>query len=255
MDTTFIGKFEFCAVSYTLFRDKQPKCGSGCSEIEWSARGIYSTELFATEVVSKIKAHASLPSHQKLFVYAAFQSVHSPIEAPAWAVEPYKSVFTDSARQTHAGMLSMLDLAIGNITDSLEITGLINDAVIVVTTDNGGPRGSTCGDCNGASNYPLRGGKHSLYEGGVRGTGFVWSRKLLGDTRSYRSWNGMAHIVGKDDTSNYLIQGLFYRLVTHNRNLDECHRSIPGRERTSWFWPWTFTLRSGKFQSGIRVSS
>jgi arylsulfatase B len=112
-------------------------------------------------------------------------------------VAPYKSVFSDANRQTHAGMLAMLDYAIGNVTAALTQTGIADDAVILVTTDNGGPRGyiQPCGDCNGANNFPLRGGKHSLYEGGVRGTGFVWSRKLFGTSKHGRSWDGMAHIV------------------------------------------------------------
>ena len=44
-------------------------------------------------------------------------------------------------------------------------------AQIVFTADNGGP--TTTGDGVGARNWPLRGGKHSVWEGGTRVTGII----------------------------------------------------------------------------------
>ena len=54
--------------------------------------------------------------------------------------------------------------------------GMLKDTLIVYTADNGGPikqaiPGNT--DAIGASNYPLRGGKHNAYEGGVRSTAWL----------------------------------------------------------------------------------
>ena len=46
--------------------------------------------------------------------------------------------------------------------------GLYNNSVIIFTTDNGG-------SIRKRSNLPLRGDKESLYEGGIRGVGFVTS--------------------------------------------------------------------------------
>ena len=55
--------------------------------------------------------------------------------------------------------------------------GMLKDTLIIYTTDNGGPIVPTTGapdDAVGASNYPLRGGKHNPYEGGVKATAFFW---------------------------------------------------------------------------------
>ena len=73
-------------------------------------------------------------------------------------------------------MVSAMDDSVGYITQSLKDTGLYNNSVIIFTTDNGGPANGF--DGNMANNWPLRGRKRTLWEGGVRGTGFVNSPML-----------------------------------------------------------------------------
>lgn len=68
-------------------------------------------------------------------------------------------------------MLSAVDEGIKNVTDALEAKGLLNNTLIIFTSDNGGP--TTTGDGVGSRNWPLRGGKHSVWEGGTRVTGFI----------------------------------------------------------------------------------
>lgn len=64
---------------------------------------------------------------------------------------------------------------------------------MIFTTDNGGPVWekdcSICGDYCGANNYPLRGGKHSLYEGGVRGISVITGLNL-----THSTYNGLMHV-------------------------------------------------------------
>ena len=70
-------------------------------------------------------------------------------------------------------MVSAMDDGIGNLTQALKDTGLYDNSVIFFTTDNGGPAHGF--DANYANNWPLRGMKKTLWEGGVRGTSFVHS--------------------------------------------------------------------------------
>ncbi|XP_026327036.1 arylsulfatase B-like [Hyposmocoma kahamanoa] len=64
--------------------------------------------------------------------------------------------------------------SVGKVISSLYIHGLLNNTVVVFTTDNGGlPAGM--GNKNAGSNYPLRGGKMTLWEGGTRGAAVLWS--------------------------------------------------------------------------------
>lgn len=58
--------------------------------------------------------------------------------------------------------LLYLDKKIGELIDKLEAGGWMENSIIAVASDNGG--------CvvDGGTNYPLRGGKQSMFEGGTR---------------------------------------------------------------------------------------
>lgn len=70
-------------------------------------------------------------------------------------------------------MLSELDKSVGAIVAALENQDMLKNSIIVFSTDNGGPAAGF--NLNAASNWPLRGVKNTLWEGGVRGAGLLWS--------------------------------------------------------------------------------
>lgn len=74
-------------------------------------------------------------------------------------------------RKVYAGMLTAADDSLGEIVQAYQQAGIWNDTLVIFTTDNGGP--TTLGCATGASNYPKRGGKVTLWEGGCTGDGFV----------------------------------------------------------------------------------
>ena len=69
----------------------------------------------------------------------------------------------DVHRRIFAAMLANLDDSIGMIMSKLRREGLEDNTLIFFLSDNGGPTRELT-----SSNLPLRGGKGSLYEGGIR---------------------------------------------------------------------------------------
>ncbi|XP_041472978.1 arylsulfatase I-like [Lytechinus variegatus] len=142
-------------------------------EVYWSAFGQYSTEIFTREAQQIIMDHNA---SQPLFLYLAHQAVHAGVYGAHLLEAPYKYYqrfphIKSEGRRKYAAMVAGLDDSVGNISKTLRDTGLYDNSIIVFTTDNGGPTNGY--DGNHASNWPLRGCKHTLWEGGVRGTAFV----------------------------------------------------------------------------------
>ena len=105
-------------------------------------------------------------------MYLPFQAVHAPLQAPARWVANY-SWLTNTKRRTMAAMTSCLDEQLQRIADALKAARMWEDVVFAFSADNGGP------PYVANSNWPLRGGKWTSWEGGTHLTGFVHSPKGL----------------------------------------------------------------------------
>ncbi|XP_038133704.1 arylsulfatase J [Cyprinodon tularosa] len=161
-------------------------CGYDLYEGEEAAweqdRGLYSTVMFTRKAINLLANHN--PHSQPLFLYLAYQAVHSPLQVPARYVERYKGI-PNPHRRKYAAMVSCLDEAIHNLTQALKHYGYYDNTVIVYSTDNGGQ------PLAGGSNWPLRGSKATYWEGGIRGVGFVHSPLLVKKGSKCR---GLIHI-------------------------------------------------------------
>ncbi len=132
------------------------------------------------EALTFIQAHRQEPFYLN---YWAF-SVHSPQEGKAALVNKYSALADPGSPQrnpVYAAMIETLDDNVGRLIDAIDAAGLAQDTIIVFTSDNGGVNWTeTAGTrINGesqaavgtapiTSNRPLRGGKATLYEGGIR---------------------------------------------------------------------------------------
>ncbi|CAB9499987.1 Arylsulfatase I [Seminavis robusta] len=191
---------------YDLRWDKEEYCGDGCSQLP-DERGNYSTQVFTREAIRVIHRHSSNNNKKKqqqideedpLFLYLAYQAVHDPDQVPEEYRAPYENVTGwDARRITYAGMLTAADQGIAQVIEALQETGMWDDTVVVFTTDNGGPT-DVCA-IQGSSNFPKRGGKCTLYDGGTTGDGFISGPALTSHwavpTGSDRTYANLFHAV------------------------------------------------------------
>lgn len=142
----------------------------------------YTTELIGREAAKVIR---NQPQDKPLFLYVPFNAVHYPFQVS----EKYKAPYADlkEPRRTYAGMTAAMDEAIGKIISAIDETGRRKNTLIIFSSDNGGYKPGTV-----TSNGPLRGGKGSVYEGGVRTCAFAtWENHITPGSEM----KAVAHVV------------------------------------------------------------
>ncbi|XP_028838684.1 arylsulfatase J [Denticeps clupeoides] len=196
---TFFGSLLGSGDYYSHYKCDSPgMCGYDLHEGEEAAweqdHGIYSTFMYTQKAISILASH---DPHRPLFLYLAYQAVHSPLQVPARYLERYKSI-PNLHRRKYAAMVSCLDEAMHNLTMALKRYGYYHNTIIVYSSDNGGQ------PMAGGSNWPLRGSKGTLWEGGIRAVGFVHSPLLLKKGTVCR---GLVHITDWYPTLVTLAEG------------------------------------------------
>ncbi|XP_077556022.1 arylsulfatase B-like isoform X4 [Haemaphysalis longicornis] len=153
--------------------------------------GTYATHLFTKKFISLIEKH---DKSKPFFGYLSHRAPHTgltddPFQAPKRHVSKFGYIGQEN-RTYYAGMVDALDQSVGSVVAALSRAGMLNDTIIVFSSDNGAkPHGS---GSTGGSNWPLRGTKATLWEGGLRAPAFVWSTRLR---KRHRVSRQMMHIV------------------------------------------------------------
>ncbi len=130
----------------TLYRNEKPEDRRG-----------YLTDLFAEEAIAWLKKRDRNP----FFLYLPFTAPHTPIQDPdefdpKTGTAPWKN----RHRPTYAKMVERMDQRIGDVLAQLRVMGQEDNTIVILLSDNGA-------DPNG-NNGLLRGGKGTLWEGGIR---------------------------------------------------------------------------------------
>jgi arylsulfatase A-like enzyme len=139
----------------------------------------YLTDHWGTLACDYIERHRSAP----FFLSVCFNAVHTPMEAlDADMLHAEQVLRQDPNRRIYTGMAAALDRNLGRILDRLDALGLSENTLVAFVNDNGsiGTFGvGGAGSNNYGQNTPLRDGKFSLHEGGIR-TPFVlrWAGRL-----------------------------------------------------------------------------
>jgi arylsulfatase A-like enzyme len=132
----------------------------------------YGSETFLSEAltIETLKAlKTPVSTKQPFYLHMAHYAVHVPIQADQRFLQKYQTAGLDSVEARYASMIEGMDKSLGDIMDYLESNDLEKNTVIIFTSDNGGL--STTPARGGAAhtqNLPLKAGKGSVYEGGIR---------------------------------------------------------------------------------------
>jgi len=127
----------------------------------------YSCQIIADEAAAWFENHYD--REHPFFMYLAFHEPHVRVAAPPELVENYKGF--DQSHAEYLACIENMDLAIGRILDYLGKNGLMENTLILFTSDNGSYRHS--------SNGRLKAVKSYLYEGGIRVPGIIHYPKLF----------------------------------------------------------------------------
>lgn len=139
------------------------------------------------ETAAFIEANKDKP----FLAYLSFYAVHSPIQCTQaqWKKYREKAVAAGLAEErfifdrrlavrqvqdnpVYAGLIEMMDDAVGVVLEKLEEHDLLDNTIICFTSDNGGV---SSGDNFSTSNLPLRGGKGRQWEGGIRQPYYIYA--------------------------------------------------------------------------------
>jgi len=134
--------------------------------LEFGHEGEYLTDRLTDEALRIMEYAAGKP----FFLHLAYHSVHTPIEAKRPVVEKYASKLQSGLHHknpTYAAMVESVDQNVARVLKKLDTLGIADQTIVMLTSYNGGfvnqHRGLQVTD-----NAPLRSGKGSLYEGGLR---------------------------------------------------------------------------------------
>ena len=143
-------------------------------DTNWAVRGLEKyipEDLYLTEAITREAIHTleERNANKPFFLYLSHYAVHVPYDKDIRFYQKYIDAGLTDTEAKYAALVEGMDKSLGDIMNYLEKNGLDKDTYILFTSDNGGLslQGSRSGEPH-TQNLPLKQGKGSLYEGGIR---------------------------------------------------------------------------------------
>ena len=186
--------------------------------LENGPEGEYLTDRLTNEAINFIDNN----KEERFFLHLAYYSVHTPIQSKIEYSNYFKNKSSDENhnRPDYAGMIRSLDENIGKVLSKIEELNLSEETLIIFTSDNGGIRSIS-------NQNPLRAGKGSYYEGGIRVPMiFSWKGKLETNKKSFERISNIdfyptiKNIIGHKN-KNLKLDGLDLNPIFRGKKLKE----------------------------------
>jgi arylsulfatase A-like enzyme len=122
-------------------------------------KGEYLTDRLTNEAINFISTNKEKP----FFLYLPYFTVHTPLQGKQHLIEKYTSKINDDPRfnAKYGAMIESMDENVGKLLNSLDELKISDNTMVIFLSDNGGL-------ASVSSQFPLRAGKGSYYEGGIR---------------------------------------------------------------------------------------
>ena len=128
--------------------------------------GTFLTEALTLEALKALEN--PIDRHEPFYLNMAQYALHTPIMADERFVQKYYDAGIDSIEAKYASLIEGMDKSLGDIMDFLKKKEIEKNTIIIFMSDNGGlDHHARSGPVN-THNYPLKSGKGSVYEGGIR---------------------------------------------------------------------------------------
>lgn len=129
-------------------------------------KDVFATEALTLEALKALEQTRGLD--EPFFLYMSHYAVHIPIMPDKRFVQKYLDAGLSDTEAAYASLVEGMDKSLGDIMDYLERNSLADNTIVMFMSDNGGLAHSNRTPPLGVQNAPLRSGKGSAYEGGVR---------------------------------------------------------------------------------------
>lgn len=155
----------------------------GLDENAYADEGVFLTDALTDKTLRTLEAHRRTNPDQPFYLYMAHYAVHAPwsndrawdksrsdAENPAADSRnpnPKDGLAWNAVERNYAVLIKGMDDSLGAIRKFLGDQGIADNTIVIFMSDNGGHEGSAGSRMNW-SNAPLRAGKGSCYEGGIR---------------------------------------------------------------------------------------
>ncbi len=125
------------------------------------------TEMITADALTYLDSAHTAP----FFLMVTHYNPHLPLQPKPELAAKYKAIknpYGDDINPLYAAMVEELDQNVGALWKKLEEKGLLKSTVFLFISDNGGVVVDEAGEKRPTTSAPLRNGKGTLYEGGIR---------------------------------------------------------------------------------------